>query len=70
MTEHSDNQNLDLDEVKTFIELVTKNRDALSALGKDWDARWLMLYLVSLANHEVPEGAYLLSKLYARGIIR
>ena len=29
-----------------------------------------MLFLVSLANQGVPDGAYLLSKLYSRGIVR
>ena len=29
-----------------------------------------MLFLVALANQGVPDGAYLLSKLYARGLTR
>ena len=29
-----------------------------------------MLFLVSLANQGIPDGAYLLGKLYARGLVR
>ena len=29
-----------------------------------------MLFLVSLVNQGIPDGAYLLGKLYARGLVR
>ena len=51
-----------------FLEIVTRDKEALAVLGPGWDARRLMLFLVNIANQSLPEGAYMLSKLYARGI--
>ena len=58
----------DCDDLLAFVEIVTRDKDALAVLGSGWDARRLMLFLVNLANQSLPEGAYMLSKLYARGI--
>ena len=61
--------NLDFDELQAFVELVTKDQQSILALGS-WDPRWLMLFLVNLANQGIPDGAYLLSKLYSRGLVK
>ena len=61
--------NLDFDELQAFVELVTKDQQSILALG-NWDPRWLMLFLVNLANQGIPDGAYLLSKLYSRGLVK
>ena len=58
----------DCDDLLAFVEIVTRDKDAIAVLGSGWDARRLMLFLVNLANQSLPEGAYMLSKLYARGI--
>ena len=39
MADHTDNASLDLDEVIAFVELITRDRQALNALGGNWDAR-------------------------------
>ena len=51
------------------MEVISRDSMALAALGSRWDPRRLMLFLVSLADRGVPDGAYLLSKLYSRGLI-
>ena len=61
---------VDFDEVLMFVELITRDQGVIRALGASWDPRQLMLFLVHLANQSVHEAAYLLSKLYARGITR
>ena len=39
MAENVDYGSLDFDEVLAFVEVVTRDRDALSAQGGKWDAR-------------------------------
>ena len=39
ISDQNDNANLDLDEAIAFIEVVTKDQQALTSLGKTWDAR-------------------------------
>ena len=39
ISDQNDNGNLDLDEVIAFIEVLTKDPQALASLGRAWDAR-------------------------------
>ena len=64
------NGNFDFDELLVFIEVLTKDPQVLTALRSNWQPRRLMLFLVNLANQGIAGGAYLLSKLYSRGVVR
>ena len=70
MADQAENADVDFDDLQAFVEIVTRDQQAVVALRASWDARWLMLFLVSLTNQGIPDAAYLLSKLYSRGIVR